>query len=71
MNTMGSEIRTSQRTWRNVRETADSRANQSSGNLQKSYQRYVGLAQEAASVGDTIEMENCYQHAEHFLRMMR
>jgi hypothetical protein len=35
------------------------------------YERYLGLAKEAARVGDTIEMEQCYQHAEHYFRVMR
>ena len=73
MNTMRSEIRTSQRRWRtDGREGTNrqSRPNESSGNPQKSYQRYVNLAREAASIGDMIEMENCYQHAEHYFRML-
>jgi hypothetical protein len=28
------------------------------------------LAREAQRNGDTIEMENCYQHAEHYFRVM-
>ena len=46
-------------------------ANGSGGNAQRSYERYVTLGREAAAVGDTVEMENCYQHAEHFFRAMR
>ena len=42
-----------------------------SGNAHKSYERYLTLAREAASKGDTIEMENCYQHAEHYFRLLR
>ena len=45
--------------------------NGSSGNAEKYYDRYMALAREAASAGDMIEMENCYQHAEHFFRTMR
>ena len=45
--------------------------NGSSRNVEKSYDRYMALAREAASAGDTVEMENCYQHAEHFFRTMR
>ena len=41
-----------------------------SAKAQKSYERYMALARDAAAAGDTIEMENCYQHAEHFLRVM-
>jgi hypothetical protein len=47
------------------------RQNGSSGNAQRNYERYLALAREAALSGDTIEMENCYQHAEHYFRVMR
>ena len=47
------------------------RQNGSSGNARRNYDRYVALAREAALAGDTIEMENCYQHAEHYFRVMR
>lgn len=39
-------------------------------NARTSYEKYVTLARAAASAGDTIETENCYQHAEHYFRMM-
>jgi hypothetical protein len=42
-----------------------------SSNVHANYARYIALAKEAASRGDTIEAENCYQHAEHFFRTMR
>jgi Domain of unknown function (DUF4167) len=32
---------------------------------------YVTLAQAAALTGDVVETENCYQHAEHYYRVMR
>lgn len=41
------------------------------GSAARNYARYIALAKEAAVRGDTIEMENCYQHAEHYFRMMR
>jgi hypothetical protein len=41
------------------------------GNAQRNYERYIALAREAALAGDTVEMENCYQHAEHYFRVMR
>ena len=47
------------------------RLNNTSGNAERNYERYLALAREAASKGDTIEMENCYQHAEHYFRVMR
>ena len=40
-------------------------------NARRNYERYIALAKEAASKGETIEMENCYQHAEHYFRVMR
>ena len=40
-------------------------------NAQRNYERYVALARDAASLGDLIEAENCYQHAEHYFRVMR
>jgi Domain of unknown function (DUF4167) len=42
-----------------------------SANAQKSYDSYLALAREAASRGDTIAAENFYQHAEHFLRVLK
>jgi hypothetical protein len=42
-----------------------------SAKAQKNYESYVALARDAAARGDTIEVENCYQHAEHFLRVMK
>lgn len=41
------------------------------GNAKQSYERYLALARAAALAGDPIEMENCYQHAEHYFRVMR
>ena len=35
------------------------------------HERYMALAREAAARGDTIEAENLYRHAEHYLRQMR
>jgi hypothetical protein len=40
-------------------------------NAQASYEKYVTLARAAARSGDVIETENCYQHAEHYFRMMK
>jgi hypothetical protein len=47
------------------------RQNVSSGNAQRKYDHYLALAREAARNGDPVEAENCYQHAEHYFRMMR
>lgn len=35
------------------------------------YERYLTLARAAAAHGDTVESENFYQHAEHYLRLSR
>jgi hypothetical protein len=32
---------------------------------------YLALAQAAALTGDAVETENCYQHAEHYYRVMK
>ncbi len=37
----------------------------------RNYERYMALARAAASTGDEIEIENYYQHAEHYFRLMR
>jgi hypothetical protein len=39
-------------------------------NAQRSYERYVALAQAEAQAGDRVAAENYYQHAEHFFRSM-
>jgi Domain of unknown function (DUF4167) len=44
---------------------------QNAGNPRQHYERYLVRAREAQLSGDVIEMENCYQHAEHYFRMMR
>jgi hypothetical protein len=31
----------------------------------------MARAREASLKGDSVEAENCYQHAEHYLRVMR
>lgn len=41
-----------------------------SGNAERNYERYVALAREAAVRGDDVEVQNCYQHAEHYFRTM-
>jgi Domain of unknown function (DUF4167) len=41
------------------------------GNPMQNYERYIARAREALLSGDVIEMENCYQHAEHYFRVMR
>jgi hypothetical protein len=41
-----------------------------SQNAQRSYERYLALAQAQALSGDIIGAENFYQHAEHYFRSM-
>jgi hypothetical protein len=41
-----------------------------SQNAQRSYERYLALAQAQAQSGDRIGAENYYQHAEHYFRSM-
>jgi Domain of unknown function (DUF4167) len=36
----------------------------------RQYERYLALARAATLNGDAIAAQNCYQHAEHFLRTM-
>jgi hypothetical protein len=37
---------------------------------QRSYERYLALAQEEARSGNVVNAENYYQHAEHYFRLM-
>ena len=39
-------------------------------NAQRSYERYLALAQAQVQAGDIIGAENYYQHAEHYFRSM-
>ena len=39
--------------------------------LRGRYERYLALAEAARSTGDAVEVENYYQHAEHYGRLMR
>ena len=41
------------------------------GNARQHYERYLARAREAQVAGDVIETENCYQHAEHYFRVIR
>jgi hypothetical protein len=43
----------------------------SAASARQQYERYLGRAREARLAGDVVEIENCYQHAEHYLRVMR
>ena len=39
-------------------------------NAQRSYERYLALAQAQVQAGDIVAAENYYQHAEHYFRSM-
>jgi uncharacterized protein DUF4167 len=42
-----------------------------SANAKQRYELYLSRAREAQLTGDAVDMENWYQHAEHYLRVMR
>ena len=55
----------------NTRPPVSRRNDDTSANALKSHHSYLALAREATSRGDTIAAENFYQHAEHFLRLLK
>src|SRR5262249_55944988 len=67
--TRGSIMNPNPRRW-NVPQKARGPQN-NAGNARQQYARYLARAREARLAGDVVEMENCYQHAEHYLRVMR
>jgi hypothetical protein len=73
MNSIGSGRRAQRRRPADPRSDAARRQRQngSGGNAHRAYERYLALAREAALSGDVIEAENCYQHAEHYFRVMQ
>ncbi len=40
------------------------------GNAHQVYEKYIGLARDATSLGDRIAAETYYQHAEHYYRIV-
>jgi hypothetical protein len=40
-------------------------------NARQQYERYLARVREAQVAGDAVEMENCYQHAEYYFRILR
>lgn len=48
-----------------------SRGPRDGANARQRYERYLVRAREAQLAGDVVEMENWYQHAEHYFRVMR
>jgi Domain of unknown function (DUF4167) len=47
------------------------RPQKGAGDAKQHYERYLARAHDAQRLGDVIETENCYQHAEHYFRVMR
>ena len=47
------------------------RPQKGAGDARQHYERYLARARDAHRSGDVIETENCYQHAEHYFRVMR
>ena len=43
----------------------------SAGNARQKYERCLALGRKAQLAGDTVEMERCYQFADHYFRVMR
>ena len=54
-----------------MRPQAMRRPQNGGGNPRQHYERYLMRAREAQLAGDMVEMESCYQHAEHYFRVMR
>ncbi len=40
------------------------------GNAHQVMERYLALARDAASQDDRVTAENCFQHAEHYFRLL-
>jgi len=40
------------------------------GNAHQVMERYLALARDASSQDDRVTAENCYQHAEHYFRLL-
>jgi uncharacterized protein DUF4167 len=53
------------------RPQAARRPQYNAANAKQHYERYLARARDAQLSGDAVEMENCYQHAEHYLRIMK
>ena len=49
----------------------DRRPPNGGANARQNYERYLALGREAQLAGDEVEMERCYQFAEHYFRVMR
>jgi hypothetical protein len=53
------------------RPQAAGRPKYGAGNARQYYERYLARARDAQLSGDPVEMENRYQHAEHYFRVMK
>jgi hypothetical protein len=53
------------------RPVAVRRPHDGGGNARQNYEKYLARAHEAKLAGDVVEMESCYQHADHYFRVMR
>jgi len=40
-------------------------------NAKARYEEYIALARAAVRTGDAVEVENYYQHAEHYYRLSK
>jgi uncharacterized protein DUF4167 len=67
----GARNRQQQRPGQQHRQNGNRPQGDSVNDAKRNYERYMALARDAASAGDSIESENFYQHAEHYLRTMR
>ncbi|TYO67781.1 DUF4167 domain-containing protein [Bradyrhizobium hipponense] len=56
---------------RKAKHARNSVGTSSSRNAQRHYERYLALARAEALKGDRIAAENYFQHADHYLRLMR
>jgi Domain of unknown function (DUF4167) len=53
------------------RPQAARRPQNGAGNARQQYERYLARARDAQLLGNDVEMENWYQHAEHYFRVMK
>ena len=56
---------------RGTRNVMNVRGRDGRGQQVRPRHRYIALARDARMRGDLVEMENCYQHAEHYFRVLR
>jgi hypothetical protein len=69
--TEGHKMKTNLRRRGGHRQLQPMRRPNNGANARQHYERYLARARDAQLSGDAIEMENCYQHAEHYFRIMR